>query len=159
LSSSQWTSLFIFSSCFVWDALNFCLATLQACWCAQSFCRSAGQLVDPRGSMLWTCLCQQIVAWNALHHWCKLSICRCPSPFSIVLMAAVQNTAQELVCLLLQVPLPWEPHRCASLCQLLNRSSRLQSQLLELMQQVLKCSWLDSNVALTTNCVCSDDLT
>ncbi len=65
-------------------------------------------------------------------------------------MAAVQSTAQELVCLLLQVPLPWESHRCVSLCQLLNRSSRLQCQLPELMQQVLKCYWLHSNGAQTT---------
>ncbi len=75
-------------------------------------------------------------------------------------MTAVQNVAQELECLLLQAPLPWEDNLCISMCQLLNRSSCLQCQLPELMQQVLKCSWLHSNGAKpATYRVYNDDLT
>lgn len=75
-------------------------------------------------------------------------------------MAPVQNTAQELVYMWLQVPLPLESRHCVSLCQLLNRSSRLHCQLPWLMQQVLKCFWRHSCGALiNTDHVCNDDLT
>ncbi len=86
---------------------------------------------------------QHVVDVCVLYLGCTPSVCKCPCPSTIVLMAAVQKTSQELVYLL-QVPLPWENRHCVSLCQLLNRSSRLHCQLHGLMQQVLKCFWLHS---------------